>query len=86
MNATIKDLHSKFCSQSTYRVNYSTFPKLRPKYCIEPKISSRNTLIFHGHKLLTENTSYKILNSVLCDSNSEVCLSRKCETCKLKNL
>ncbi|CAH1115771.1 unnamed protein product [Psylliodes chrysocephalus] len=92
MNATIKDLHSQFCSQSTYRVIYSTFAKLRPKYCIEPKVNNRNTCAcfthenfslliqaFHSHKLLTENTSYKILSSCLCDSISELCLSRKCD-------
>ncbi|KAK0071332.1 hypothetical protein PV325_013091 [Microctonus aethiopoides] len=32
MNATIKDLHAQFCSQSTYRVSYCTFAKLRPRY------------------------------------------------------
>ena len=85
MNATIKDLHAKFCSQSTYCVNYSAFVSLRPRYCIEPKITNRNTCVcfrlenfslliqaFHNHKLLTENTPYKILSSFLCDSNSEL--------------
>ena len=36
--------------------------------------------------MLTENTPYKILSSFLCDSNSELCLSRTCKKCKLKKL
>ena len=80
MNATIKDYSLTYST-------YSTYASLRPRYCIEPEITNRNTCAcfthenfslliqaFHNHKLLTENTPYKILSSFLCDSNSELCL------------
>lgn len=99
MNCNVIDMHAKFCAQSTYKVSYSTFAKYRPRYCVVPQITQRNTCAcithenfsllvsaLHRMKIITENTSEKIIKSLVCDNRTEKCLSRSCDFCKHKEI
>lgn len=81
MNCDIINMHAKFCAQSTFKVSYSTFAKYRPCYCVEPQVTQRNTCACSAHenfsllfnalnrmKIITENTSEKIIKSLVCDN------------------
>lgn len=99
LNANILDLHAKFCAENCFKVSYANFAKLRPSYCVAPKVTQRDTCACYHHenfslltaslhriKVIKENTSLKIIASVTCDERREECLSRTCEKCKNKQI
>ena len=99
MNASILDLHSKYNQENSLHIRYSTFAKLRPVYCIAPKVSHRDTCacFFHENfslliaalykiKVIRENTSEKMLCNIVYEKRSADCLKRTCDACKEKDI
>lgn len=99
MTASIKDLHIKFCAESSFRVSYSFFAKHRPSYCVAPKVTERETcacfvhenfalllIALHRTKVIKENSTEKLISAITCIKRSEECLSRTCTHCQSREV
>ncbi|KAJ8676282.1 hypothetical protein QAD02_012069 [Eretmocerus hayati] len=95
LNASMVDLHKRFLTQGTLTVNYSTFTKYRPRYCVEPNVTDRDTCACHVHEnfsllveslhkngMIQENSPDKILSKLLCEHRTDECFKRECVVCK----
>lgn len=74
------DLHAEFCAESCFKLSYSCFTKLRPSYCVAPKVRQRDTYACYHHEnfslftaalhriqVIKENTTEKMVSCVTCD-------------------
>lgn len=99
LNHSMVDLHSKFRSENHFSLSYATFTRYRPKYCIAPKVTERNTCTCFSHenfsllinslkqfKLIKENSIQKVISQVLCKERNNDCYTRTCEKCSKKSI
>ena len=99
LNASLVDLHKQFCSKHSFKVSYKTFTRYRPRFCIAPKISERDTCACYQHEnfsllvqslyannIIQQNTYSKVISILVCDSRSEACFARTCLECQKNDL
>lgn len=92
---SLKALHSKFLTSSSFTISYAAFCKLRPFWVVSPKVSARDTCLcllhenvrllvhsMHYAKLIKECNLNQVLDAICCDSFNETCLLRKCKNFK----
>ncbi|CAH1115842.1 unnamed protein product [Psylliodes chrysocephalus] len=81
------------------KISYSLFCKLRPFYVLSPNAKSRETCLCVIHenvlllvskmkllKIINENSSSEIVNSLCCRDQTELCSERSCAACKEKTI
>lgn len=98
LNASLKDLHRKFITSSSFKISYSSFRALRPFWVVQPKITERDTCLcsthenmrlliqtMHSLRIISESSIEDIVSSVCCPDKTEACLRRSCPKCKDKS-
>lgn len=91
---TMENLHKKYnaASDASLRVSYASFCRLRPFWIVKAKLTNRDTCLCVLHEnfgmMLNRLKALKIIQngdtviqSVVCNSNSYNCMSRKCSHC-----
>lgn len=99
LTASIKDLYRKFCSETSIPVSYPFFARYRPSYCVEPKVTARDTCAcfvhenfkllvnaLHRIKIVKQNSTQSLISSITCSRRSEKCFSRECTSCGTKEV
>ena len=99
LNASLVDLFSKFSAENSFKVSFATFCKYRPANCVAPKVNERDTCaciihvnfdfivkVLYEQKIIQENSTYKIMKSLLCEKRSDDCFTRKCDKCKTNEI
>lgn len=99
LNDSLRALHKKFTRQHAdlKDLHYSTFCKLKPFWIVTPKINSRDTCLcithhnmamlvdkLHIYGVISEKNPDKLVKTLVCEPQSEICLSRGCKKCKDK--
>lgn len=97
LNYSLKVLFKKFSHQSTLKISYSTFCRLRPFWVVPPKLGARDTCLCMTHenfKLMVEKLHQlhvvpvrdpeDLLDALTCNKTKEACLIRECDLCKEK--
>ena len=92
---SIKNLHAKFCQNSSYKLSYSTFCRLRPFWVLEHQVDDRNTVACKTHAnieflaaalhkagIVDKSTPKGIAENICCDTGNISCLRRQCNACK----
>jgi hypothetical protein len=92
----MKELHGKFVKTHS-AISYAAFCKYRPFWIVYPSVTNRNTCLcvtcsnfefvvkkLHTLKITTANCGIKLLQEICCQSDDEMCLSRKCNLCAKK--
>lgn len=94
---SLKQLHNKFLTCSSFTISYSAFCKLRPFWVLAPTVTERNTCLcilhenqkllvqsMHFSKLIRQSNMNEVISAVCCNNQNELCLLRKCELCSNK--
>ncbi|PZC79665.1 hypothetical protein B5X24_HaOG216064 [Helicoverpa armigera] len=94
---TMLNLHKKFLTENTVKISFASFCRLRPFWITVRKISERDTCLCAVHEnmqLMFDKLKYlniisylnlrELCKNIVCDINSEICILRKCSTCKNK--
>lgn len=99
LNKPLKEIHQEFIKQSSTKISYSLFCRLKPFWVLEPKIEARNTCMcktwsnmsmlhsrLHLPQVIDEEASVVNLVSTLCcsEERKEECLLRDCKNCAEK--
>nr|CAI5851326.1 unnamed protein product [Callosobruchus analis] len=95
---TIGNLYKKFKAETSVKISYQTFCRLRPFWVFIPKVNARDTCVcikhsnidlklsaLHSRKILPYNSHIKLLENTCCNRYDEQCLSRICQRCINKN-
>ena len=100
LNAPLTSLYTKYCNEEKdHKISFSYFAKLRPFWIIPPKISARDTCLCVTHEnmnllvyslgnndIISGKKIDKVIESIVCEPNSEKCMLRKCSECKSKKI
>ena len=92
---TMKNLHTKFCTDTDVKMSYASFLRLRPFYIVSPSIKDRETclckLCENTTLLVQKLTQQKILRCdslksaaslMCCDLSKKECCYRECMLCR----
>lgn len=96
---SILDLCDMFNSDRAKKVSYRVFARYRPRQCLFPKVTARDTCACPQHEnmkllvnylnsknIISENSHYRLTKSLTCEKSSLDCLSRKCNMCQEKKI
>lgn len=96
---TMVRLHTKFLSESLYKVSFATFCKFRPFFVMVPNAISRETCLCVTHEnmkhyitalyhnnIITVRSISGVLKQLCCGVDDVRCLLRNCEACTNKKL
>lgn len=99
LNDTLSALYKTFISVCPLVVSFATFCKYRPKHVVQPKVGSWDTCLcakcqnfkllmrcLKSAKVIDAKNREEVFSSLCCDSNSESCLFRSCDKCKINGL
>lgn len=100
LNAPLNSLHIKFRNEyPNIKLSYSYFALLRPFWMTPRNSNSRDTCLCVTHEnvnlvisklfanhIIKEKTYQNVINSIVCDSNNEMCMYRKCKSCVNKKV
>lgn len=95
LNGQLKTLYLKFCTEyPNIKISYAFFARLRPFWIIPRKSNTRDTCLCITHEnmnlliralsindVIKEKKYQDVIASIVCDSNNENCMLRKCEKC-----
>lgn len=97
LNGSLREMHKKFV-KSNVSISYALFCKIRPWWVVKlGNVSNRNTCLCVKHenlrllikklgilKLIEENSTYDVIEKLLCDSKerTECCYLRTCTKCE----
>lgn len=99
LQMSIIDLLDKFNNTREKKVSYTLFANYRPKQCIFPKVTARDTCACLQHEnmillikylssknIIPENSHYKLTKLVTCKKSKLDCFSIKCQDCCNKKI
>lgn len=99
LNYSMLELHQKFVSETSQKISYSSFCRLRPFWVLQPTVGDRETCTCMIHdnmqfkvgkaynlKMITVKSADDLPQLFCCDIITEDCLLRKCKSCLSKNI
>lgn len=99
LNGSLRDLHTKFNSEKSIKVCYTTFCKYCPKHCVAPKLDARDTCACITHlnfeflikvlcfkKVISVNSTHQVIKDLVCEKCDVNCFLRICDDCKNKTI
>jgi len=99
MTDSLLGLYEKFSANSSVKLSYSQFCRLRPPHVKKPVVSGRDTcacqrcenfkmivLACHKAEIIYEKNARELVNSRCCSEKTEACLGRECDDCSHKGI